>query len=161
MKLRAAEPSDAEAVAALWNVMIRDTLATFTSEEKTPQSIQKLISERAGAFWVADGDGVLGFVTYGPFRTGPGYAATVEHTIILDAAARGNGLGRALMHTAMGAAHAQGHHVMVAGISAANPQAVAFHASLGFEQTGVMPEVGRKAGQWLDLIFMQKMLSPR
>ena len=161
MIIRAADPGDARLVAALWNEMIRTSLATFTTAEKTTADVKSLIANRKNAFWVAETDHGLGFVTYGPFRSGPGYAATVEHTIILDPAAQGQGLGRALMAHAMKTAAADHLHVMVAAISSANPSAVAFHTSLGFEQTGLMPEVGRKNGQWLDLILMQKTLTPR
>jgi phosphinothricin acetyltransferase len=155
--LRAAGAADAEAIAALWNAMIRDTLATFTTVEKSAQDVAALLTVRPG-FWVADDGAVQGFVTYGAFRAGPGYAATVEHSIVLTPAARGRGLGRALMQTAIDHAAAQGHHVMVGAISGANPGAVAFHEKLGFTTVGRMPEVGRKAGLWLDLIWMQKLL---
>ncbi|MFK7837934.1 MAG: N-acetyltransferase family protein [Sulfitobacter sp.] len=158
MILRAAEPKDASAIAALWNAVIRNTALTFTSDEKAPETLAALIAERAGAFWVAEDHDVQGFVTFGPFRAGPGYAATVEHTIILSDEAQGKGLGRALMQTAMDAAATRGHHIMVAGISSANPGGVAFHTALGFAQTAYMPRVGRKAGQWYDLILMQKTL---
>ena len=159
MTLRAAEARDAAAVAALWNAMIRDSLATFTTVEKTAEDITALIDSRADAFFVAEqGGAVAGFVTFGAFRGGPGYAATVEHSIVLSPAARGEGLGRVLMARAEAAAAAQGRHVMVAAISSANPGAVSFHAALGFAQVGLMPEVGRKRDQWLDLILMQKVL---
>lgn len=158
--IRRAERRDAAAVAGLWNGMIRDSLSTFTTDEKTPEDITALIATRAGAFWVAEDAGmVLGFVTYGSFRGGPGYGATVEHSIVLSDAAQGQGLGRGLMTRAEEAAAGQGHHVMVAAISSANPGAVNFHEKLGFAQVGRMPEVGRKHGQWLDLILMQKTLS--
>ncbi|HIF76753.1 MAG TPA: N-acetyltransferase family protein [Sulfitobacter sp.] len=158
--IRLAERRDAAAVAGLWNGMIRDSLSTFTTDEKTPEDITALIAARAGAFWVAEDSGqVMGFVTYGSFRGGPGYGATVEHSIVLADAAQGQGLGRGLMTRAVEAAAAQGHHVMVAAISSANPGAVTFHEKLGFAQVGRMPEVGRKHGQWLDLILMQKTLS--
>ncbi len=139
--------------------MIRDTDATFTIQEKTVKGIAALIAERRDGFWVAEFGGLQGFVTYGPFRSGPGYAATVEHTIILAKDAQGSGAGRALMQRAIAGARAQNHHVMVAAISAANPGAVTFHAKLGFEQVALMPQVGRKAGKWLDLILMQKVVS--
>ncbi len=141
--------------------MIRDTLATFTTEEKLFSDIEEMIVQRVDAFWVADAERQFGgFVTYGPFRGGPGYAATAEHTIILDPSTRRTGLGGRLLNHALKAAASQGIHIMVAGISGANPGAVAFHAALGFEKTAHMPEVGRKHGQWLDLILMQKRLYP-
>ncbi len=159
MKVRPATLSDAPAVTALWNSMIRETLATFTTEEKLFTDLEAMITARSHAFWVAEGStGVLGFVTYGPFRGGPGYAATAEHTIILGPEAQGQGLGRALLDHALSAARAQDLHVMIAGISSANPRAVDFHAAMGFVKTAHMPEVGRKQGQWLDLILMQKTL---
>ncbi len=160
MKIRTADHADAKAVTGLWNNMIRDTLVTFTSTEKTIPEIKALITERDHAFWVAeDAQGVQGFAMYGPFRSGPGYDATVEHTIVLSADAQGRGVGRMLMQQVILSAGAQGHHVMVAAISSANPGAVAFHTSLGFEPVAHMPQVGRKAGQWLDLILMQKITS--
>ncbi|MGJ8625739.1 MAG: GNAT family N-acetyltransferase [Sulfitobacter sp.] len=159
MKIRNAELADAAAIAELWNGMIRDTDATFTTQEKTVQGIAALITERPRAFWVAESGTVQGFVTFGPFRSGPGYAATVEHTVILAKDAMGHGAGRALMKQAIAEAKAQKHHVMVAAISSANPGAVAFHTTLGFEQVALMPQVGRKGGKWLDLILMQKIIS--
>lgn len=139
--------------------MIRNSLATFTTEEKQLPALRQMIEARSGAFWVAvDGEAGLGFVTYGPFRGGPGYLATVEHTVIVAPQAQGSGVGKRLIEKAISEAQQAGHHVMVAAISSANPQAVRFHKALGFVQTAHMPEVGRKAGQWLDLILMQKAL---
>lgn len=158
MILRAAARGDSDAIAAIWNAMIRDTPFTFTTEEKTAEGIAALIATRPGAFWVAEERALSGFVTYAQFRSGPGYAASVEHSIVLADGAQGRGVGRALMLRAFESAARQGHHVMVAGISAANPVGVAFHTALGFENVGRMPQVGLKAGQWLDLILMQKML---
>lgn len=159
MIIRPATSGDAVAISQILNGMIRHSLATFTTEEKTVEGILALISERPGAFLVAQSGGIAGFATYGAFRSGPGYAQTVEHTIILADGAQGQGIGRALMQQLETAAGQGGHHVMIAAISGANPRAVDFHRALGFEQTGQMPEVGRKNDQWLDLILMQKTLT--
>ncbi len=160
MIVRRAELGDAPAIAAITNAIIRDTLVTFTTDERSIESISADIETRGPGFLVAEGDGqVQGFATYGAFRAGPGYAHCREHTIQLAFEARGQGTGRALMAALEGAARADGVHVLVAGISSANPDAIAFHAALGFVQVGHLPEVGFKRGKRLDLVLMQKILS--
>ncbi|MDA7965114.1 GNAT family N-acetyltransferase [Ruegeria sp.] len=160
MIIRPACADDAEAIAAIHNAVIQDTLVTFTTELRTAASVAVDISNRQ--YLVAELNGqVIGFATYGPFRGGPGYAHTREHSIHLTPDAQGQGIGRALMAALEDTARAEGVHVLVAGISSANPGAIAFHTALGFAEVGRMPEVGRKQGQWLDLVLMQKILSPQ
>ncbi len=157
--IRVADVKDAAAVRDIWNRMVEETLATFTSTAKTESEIEALISGRPGAFFVAEDQGrLVGFVTFGSFRSGDGYARTVEHTVVILPAHAGQGIGRMLMNKAIEAAAKQGKHVMIGAISGANPEAVAFHESLGFERSGHLSEVGWKRGKWLDLVLMQKML---
>ncbi|WP_209504579.1 MULTISPECIES: GNAT family N-acetyltransferase [unclassified Ruegeria] len=159
MNIRPATVSDAPAIARITNAIIRDTLVTFTTDERSAAQIAEDIKARVPGYLVAEHDShVIGFATYGPFRTGPGYAQTCEHTIQLLPDARGRGVGRALMSALQDIAQAQGVHVLVAGISSANPGAEAFHAALGYSKVGLMPEVGFKFGQRLDLVLMQKIL---
>ena len=160
MIVRPARRADAAAICAIVNPIIRDTTITFTTEERVPGEVADEIDARLPAFLVAEtGEGVIGYATFGAFRKGPGYAATREHSVHLAPGARGQGAGRALMAALEAVAVAQGVHVLVAGISGSNPGAVAFHARLGFAETGRMAQVGRKAGRWLDLVLMQKILS--
>jgi len=51
-------------------------------------------------------------------------------------------------------------HVMIAGIDADNAASIGLHRSLGFTSVGHFHEVGFKFGRWLDLVFMECILSP-
>ncbi len=55
---------------------------------------------------------------------------------------------------------ADGIHLAVAGIALPNPASVALHRAFGFEDVGVMREVGRKFDRWLDVLWLQKAFSP-
>ena len=97
MIIRQAKSTDAPAICAIWNGIVRDSQITFTTVDKTEAQISADIEARGAAYLVAEQKGaVLGFATYGPFRGGPGYAHTMEHSIHLDPDARGRGAGRAL-----------------------------------------------------------------
>lgn len=159
MKLRQAVRDDAETVAEIWNRMIRDTARTFTTEAKPVAAMRDAIETRGAGFQVAEIDGqVVGFATYFPFRAGPGYVHTKEHSIVLTEVASGRGIGRALMTQLEDAARAEGVHSLYAGISGENPDGVAFHAAIGFKEIARLPEVGFKFGRWMDLVLMQKFL---
>ncbi|MBT9384593.1 GNAT family N-acetyltransferase [Pseudooceanicola sp. CBS1P-1] len=160
--IRPATLADHPRILEIWHPVYRDTTITFASVEKTPETLVTYIDSRRAAgreFFVAEVDGqVLGFATYDQFRGGDGYAWAMEHTIILSPEGRGHGLGRALMGAVEDHARAAGAHVMIAGVSGENPVGVAFHAAVGYEETGRMPQVGRKFDRWLELVLMQKFL---
>lgn len=160
--IRPAVPADAAAIAAFWNPVIRDTAVTFNPVEKTPDEIARMITDRQSAghgFLVAEVDGqVAGFASYAQFRSGAGYARTMEHTVILAPVAHGRGVGRALMTALEDHARAAGVHSLIAGVSAENPAGRAFHAALGYAVIATLPEVGFKFGRWMDLTLMQKFL---
>jgi L-amino acid N-acyltransferase len=160
--IRDARGADAGAVAALWNHFIRDTLVTFNFAEKSAKEVAGMIASRqevGHGFLVAEEGGRLaGFATYGQFRSGIGYARTMEHTILLREEARGRGIGRALMSAVEEHARAGGAHSIFAGVSSGNPAGRAFHAAVGYTEVAVLREVGRKWDRWLDLHIMQKVL---
>ncbi len=160
--IRAANHSDASAIAAIWNPIIRDTLITFNAVEKTAADICAMIDLKAtsghGFLKAEDATGILGFATYGQFRGGVGYARTMEHTVILPSSAWGKGIGRALMLAIEDHARKAGAHTIFAGVSTVNKDGVAFHKACGYTEAAILSEVGYKSGQWLDLVLLQKIL---
>jgi len=156
--IRPALATDAAAIADFWNPFIRDTVVTFNPVEKSSAEVAAMIAGREVFLVAEEGGVVLGFATYGQFRGGLGYAFAQEHTIILAPQAKGRGLGRRLMQALEAAARAQGHHIMVGGVSGSNPAGIAFHAALGYAEVGRVREAGWKFGRWHDLVLMQKIL---
>ena len=106
----------------------------------------------------ADGR-VVGFAAYGEFRPKAGYRFTVEHSIYVDAAERGRRIGSALLGALIDRASAAGVHVMIGGVDGGNAASIRLHERFGFAVTGHLREVGRKFDRWLDLVFVQRILS--
>jgi phosphinothricin acetyltransferase len=158
--IRPARPGDAAAIAEIWNRVIRDTTATFTTAEKEPEALARAIAEGAPCHVAVEADTPLGFVTAGQFRAGPGYARTWEHSVHVAPAAQGRGLGRALMAAIEADLAACGVHSLIAGVSGENRDGAAFHAALGYREIARLPQVGWKFGRWHDLVLLQKLLSP-
>ncbi|HEX2556070.1 MAG TPA: GNAT family N-acetyltransferase [Microvirga sp.] len=160
--IRDARPEDLPAILAIHNDAILNSLAIWQERPVDLANRRAWFDERrAHGFPVLalDCDGAFaGYASFGPFRIGSGYDATVENSVYLAPERRGRGLGRALMAALIARARAQGRHVMVAGIGLPNDPSVALHRTLGFTEAGTLREIGRKAGHWLDLMLMQKTL---
>ena len=119
-------------------------------QERVADGYPVLVAERAGR--------VLGFGSYGRFRPHEGYARTVEHSLYVQAEARGAGVGRALLDALLADAVHAGKHVMIGAIEAQNAASIALHERAGFTRSALLLQVGRKFDRWLDLTFMQLVL---
>lgn len=161
--IRETRPEDLEPIRAFWNPLIRDTLVTFSSTEQTEAAMCAYYAAHRAAgqgFFTALRDGVpVGFAAYGQFRPSNGYARAMEHTVILSDAARGLGLGRALMAAVEDHARAAGHLCLIGAVSGGNPAGRAFHEAIGFHLAGMLSGVGWKFGRTWDLWLLQKNLT--
>ncbi len=158
MSVRDATPADLPRILAITNQAIAETTALWTIAPATLETRGAWMAERRSAglpVLVAEAGGVVaGFGSFGPFRPFDGYLHTVEHSLYVDPAWQGRGLGRALLAALMARAQATGKHAMVGGIEAGNAASIRLHQRAGFAECGTLPEVGRKFDRWLDLTFM-------
>ncbi|MCK0195899.1 N-acetyltransferase family protein [Ancylobacter sp. 6x-1] len=162
MKLRAAGEDDLPEILSIYNDAVLHSTAIWND---TPVDIANrahwLADRRARSFpvLVAEANGaVLGYASFGDFRPFEGYRVSVEHSVYVAAAARGRGIGRALVEALFEPARALDKKVMIGGITAGNAASIALHERLGFVETGYMKGIGIKFGQRLDLVLMQKEL---
>jgi L-amino acid N-acyltransferase YncA len=169
VSVRDAADADLPATLAIYNRLVADSTVTWALEPETAEERQAWVAERrARGFPVLVAvddvaDAVVGIGTYGDFRDSvskPGYRFTVEHSIHVHPGWTGRGVGRLLLDALVGRAAHAGVHVMVAGVDAANEGSIRFHQRHGFVETARMPEVGRKFGRWLDVVFLQRWIDP-
>ena len=165
--VRDATPSDAGAIAAIYNHVIATSDAIWRDEPVTVDDRMNWLRDKQGAGWpvlVAIDDAgagageVVGFCALGPFRDWPGYEETAEHSIHLAASARGRGVGTTLLRAMIERARTMGKRVLVAGVDGGNDGSVRFHEQLGFVEVARMPGVGRKGGRSVDLLLLQRPL---
>jgi L-amino acid N-acyltransferase YncA len=155
--------ADLPQILAIYNEVIRNTTAVYSEVE---------LDQAAGEAWfdakadkglplivARDASGVVGLGTLSDFRVPPCYAHSVEHSVHVRADRRGAGVGRAIVIELLVRAARLRKHAVLAAVDADNAASLALHASLGFESVGRFREVGFKFGRWLDLVFLQRMIS--
>ena len=103
---------------------------------------------------------VLGMSTIGTFRLPTAYKYTVENTVHVAAHARGKGIGKLLLAPLIEAAKELGMHTIISGIDTSNEVSLHLHKSFGFKEVAHFKEVGFKFDRWLDLKFLQLILTP-
>lgn len=166
MQIRDARDGDIPAIVAIYNHAVAQTTAIWNETLVDAANRLAWLADRRRQGYpvlvaVDDQDRVLGYASFGDWRAFDGYRHTVEHSVYVDRDHQGAGIGRALMQALIGRARDLGKHVMVAGIEAGNTGSIRLHQALGFQQVGLMREVGAKFGTWLDLTFLQLNLDDR
>ncbi len=160
--IRTATPDDTPAIAAIMGAFVRSSTVSFSALEKSAADWHAILQARRAAgreFWVACEAGkITGFATYDQFRPNDGYRHTMEHTIYLDPAVKGQGTGRALLQLVEEHASAGGAHAMIGVMDADNAGSIGFHLRMGYEEQGRLRRIGRKFDRWLDAVMLVKYL---
>lgn len=163
--IRTATEQDLPHILAIYNPEVLQGFATWNDQAFSLESFQHKLQEFKQNHWpffvIEDLETckIAGYADYAPFRNFSGYRHTVEHSLYISPDYARQGLGKRLLQHLIDAAKQQGKHVMVAGIDHGNTASIALHQQFGFVQTGYMPQVGKKFGEWRDLVLMQLILN--
>ena len=164
MIIRAAEPADAESLAAIYGHHVLHGLGTFEERPPSPAEMEgrrTAIADQGLPYLVAEDAGrVLGFAYAAPFRPRAAYRYTVEDSVYIAPDAIGRGVGRAVLSAVLEACEALGVRQVVAVIGdSGNTASIGLHSALGFAHSGVGKSFGFKHGRWVDIVWMQKALN--
>lgn len=155
--------TDAPEIAAIYAHHVLHGTASWEIVPPTEQDMAGRLAKVLGEGWpwliARDADGaMLGYAYAAQFNPRAGYRYACEDSIYLRHDALGQGIGTALLAALIEASQAWGFRQMVAGIAGSEPASVALHARAGFVEVARLRSMGRKHGQWLDVIYMQRAL---
>jgi len=109
------------------------------------------------------GGGVVGWVAASPVSARRVYAGVVEASLYVGAAARGRGVGAALMAALLDSAAAGGVWTVQSSVFPENVGSLALHAAAGFRVVGRRERLARMthgplAGRWRDVLLLERRL---
>jgi L-amino acid N-acyltransferase YncA len=161
IRVRPATKDDAAAITRIYNQGIEDRIATFETEPRTTADIEWLLAERDGRYpsiVVEPGGEVAAWASAGTYRSRPCYDPIAEHSVHVDRASRGFGVGRLALEGLVAEAERLGLLKLVSRIFPENVASVALHRSVGFREVGVYQRHGKLDGEWRDCVIVEKLL---
>jgi phosphinothricin acetyltransferase len=113
-----------------------------------------------GRLVATDARGLVGWVAASPVSIREVYRGVVEHSVYVDSAAAGNGIGRQLVEAFTAAAEAAGIWTIQSSIFPENTASLALHERAGFRRIGTRERIalmsyGPWAGRWRDTVLIE------
>lgn len=106
---------------------------------------------------VAAVDGtVVGWAALGPVSRRAAYRGVAEVSVYVAGAARGRGVGRALLEELVGQAERAGFWTLQASIFPENLASLRLHLACGFREIGRRERIGRLHGAWRDTVLLER-----
>jgi phosphinothricin acetyltransferase len=140
-EVRAATREDAAAIARIYNQGIEDRIATFQAELRSVADIERLLADRHGHYptiVVERGGEVVAWASAGSYRSAAWYQAIAEHSVYVDRAHRGSGVGRVALEALCKEAERLGVFKLVSRIFVENVASRALHQKVGFREVGIL-----------------------
>jgi phosphinothricin acetyltransferase len=151
----AMRPADWGEVSRIYAEGIATGNATMETEPPSWESWDR--EHRSDCRLVArDGRSVLGWAALSRVSERCAYGGVAEVSVYVSAAARGRGLGRALLSALIRSSEEAGIWTLQAGIFPENTASLAIHQACGFRVVGVREKLGRLQGVWRDVALLER-----
>jgi L-amino acid N-acyltransferase YncA len=152
------QPDDWPAVREIYREGIATGDATF--ETDVPDWEKWDSSHRQDCRLIARiGEQVLGWAALSPVSGRCVYAGVAEVSVYVAAAARGSGVGKALLQALIEESELHRIWTLQAGIFPENAASIALHKSLGFREVGVRRRIGKRDEVWRDVLLLERRSS--
>jgi len=158
MRIRPMTAADAGAVLRIYQAGLDSGHASFEVAAPSWEAFDaaRLPEHR----YVAVDDGaVLGWVAVSAVSSRCVYAGVVENSVYVAPAARGRGVGRALLDALIASTEAAGIWTIQSGVFPENAASLALHRRAGFRVVGVRERIGRHeslGNRWRDVVFIER-----
>ena len=155
MELRELREEDWPAVREIFRRGIATGNATFETEAPSWDAWNR--SQLDGHRWVAvEGGRVVGWVAAHPVSLRPCYRGVVEHSVYVDDAFQGRGIGRALLDRLAESTEEAGIWTIQTGVFPENEASLKLHERCGFRVVGTQEKLGKLDGVWRDVVVLER-----
>ncbi len=160
ISIRPATLNDLTAITEIYNEAIVNTTATFDTEPKTIEDRKHWFVTHTKMHPIlvsTNGTEITGWASLSSWSNRAAYDTTVEVSVYVHVSFRGQGIGKKLMEVITLEGEQVGVHTIISRITQGNEQSIYLHERLGYVHVGVLKEVGKKFGNFLDVHLMQKV----
>ena len=159
IQVRSARPEDASDIARIHNQGIEERSATFETELRSLDQVAARIAQTGQPIMVAERDGrVVGWAGVSRENHRCAQSGVGEYTIYVDRDARGAGVGVPLLEGVVARAQELGYWKLIGRIFSTNESSLALARRCGFYEVGMHRRHGRIAGQWMDVLVVERLL---
>jgi phosphinothricin acetyltransferase len=157
VEIRPMRADDWPVVEAIYAEGIAARSATF--ETATPSYEEFDAGRLDDHRFVAEVEGVVvGWVAASPVSSRECYAGVVEHSVYVAQAARGRGVGRALVDAFVDSARSGGVWTIQTNVFPENGATLALHERVGFRVVGRRERLAQLDGAWRDTLLLELRL---
>ena len=160
-EIRAASPTDAPAIARIYNQGILARLSTFETAPRSDEDMLdriKVVAQYPILVAVDRDDVVLGWAGLSAYRSRACYAGIADCSIYMDARARGRGTGKLLLNGLIDAASMRGYWKLLSRVFPFNAASRALCRACGFREVGVYEKHAKLGDSWCDVVIVERLI---
>jgi phosphinothricin acetyltransferase len=161
--VRRAAESDLAAIREIYNQGIADRIATLDEDPKSETGVREWFAhhdDRYAVIVAERKERIVGWASLNPYSHRCAYRDVADLSVYVERAARGSGVGSALVRAIEGYARRGGFHKIVLFALAQNVAGGRLYLRAGYRDVGVFREQGRLERRFVDVAAKEKILKP-